>query len=90
MNTSLKKAAVMGLGLALLGGIAGTHADERKSPKTYVLEDGTVHATPGEMFQYLRTRDNGLAAGNPRDIVDAYPEVFDNVGDLIRQKRQSD
>ena len=54
----------------------------------YVLLDGTtVYDNPGEMFQYLRTRDNGLAAGNPKDIVEAYPESFDNVGDLVAQKR---
>lgn len=89
--TSLKKAAIVGLSLAFVGGIAGTHAEEGgNSFKSYVLEDGTVHATPGEMFQYLRTRDNGLAAGNPKDIVDAYPDEFDNVGDLIRQKRHAE
>lgn len=53
----------------------------------YVLLDGTTHDTPGEMFQYLRTRDNGFAAGNPKDIVEAYPESFENVGDLVDQKR---
>lgn len=54
----------------------------------YVLLDGTtVYDNPGEMFQYLRTRDNGLASGNPKAIVEAYPESFDNVGDLIGQKR---
>lgn len=90
MKTSFAKTTAVGLSIALLGGIAGTHADERQAPKRYVLEDGTTHATPGEMFQYLRTRDNELAAGNPKDIVDAYPDEFDNVGDLIQQKRQSD
>lgn len=54
----------------------------------YVLLDGTtVYDNPGEMFQYLRTRDNGLANGNPKDIVEAYPDSFENVGDLIAQKR---
>ena len=58
--------------------------------KTYVLVDGTVHDNPGEMFQHLRTRDNGYAAGNPKDIVNAYPDQFENVGDLIEQKRQAE
>ena len=87
MRTTLKKSALLGLGLALLVGGASTLAQEQ-SGKSYVLEDGTVHATPGEMFQYLRTRDiEGYAAGNPKDIVDAYPDEFENVGDLIDQKR---
>jgi hypothetical protein len=84
MRTTLKKSALLGLGLALLAG--GALAQEQ-SGKSYVLEDGTVHETPGDMFQYLRTRDNGLAAGNPKDIVEAYPDEFENVGDLIEQKR---
>lgn len=54
--------------------------------KDYVLLDGTTHSNPGEMFQHLRERDV-LAAGNPKDIVNAYPDEFDNVGDLIHQKR---
>ena len=89
MKTSLKKAAILGLGLALLGGMAGAHADEKGSDRTYVLKDGTVHDTPGAMFQHLRTRDT-LAAGNPKDIVNAYPDEFENVGDLIEQKRQAE
>lgn len=89
MKTSLKKSAMLGLGLAFLGSIAGAHADEKGSDKTYVLEDGTVHETPGAMFQHLRTRDE-LAAGNPKDIVNAYPDEFENVGDLIEQKRQAE
>jgi hypothetical protein len=87
MKILLKK-SFLGLGLALFVGATGTMADEGKHDGTYVLEDGTVHDNPGEMFQYLRTRDNGLASGNPRDIVDAYPDEFENVGDLIDQKRQ--
>jgi hypothetical protein len=87
MRTTLKMTALLGLGVALLGGVTGVLADEAKAEKTYVLKDGTVHETPGEMFQYLRTRDNGLATGNPKDIVDAYPDEFENVGDLIEQKR---
>ena len=87
MRTTLKKSALLGLGLALLVGGAGTLAQEQ-SGKSYVLEDGTVHETPGEMFQHLRTRDiDDFAAGNPKDIVEAYPEEFENVGDLIHQKR---
>ena len=89
MKTTLKKAALLGLGLAFITGGTAVLADEAKSGKTYVLEDGTVHETPGEMFQYLRDRDNGLAAGNPKAIVDAYPDEFENVGDLIEQKRET-
>lgn len=59
----------------------------KKGGHDYVLLDGTTHDNPGEMFQYLRTRDNGLASGNPKDIVEAYPDSFKNVGDLIAQKR---
>lgn len=88
MRTSWKKAVALGLGLVLLGG-AGLHADEGGSGKSYVLKDGTVHENPGEMFQHLRTRDNGLAAGTPKDIVNAYPDEFENVGDLIDQKRET-
>ena len=87
MKTSSKKYAMLGLGLAFLGSIAGAQADEKGSDRTYVLKDGTVHETPGAMFQHLRTRDE-LAAGNPKDIVNAYPDEFENVGDLIQQKRQ--
>ena len=87
MPTSPKMALLLGLGLAVLASTTSM-ADEGPSKKTYVLEDGTVHETPGAMFQYLRTRDNGLAAGNPKDIVEAYPEEFENVGDLIDQKRE--
>lgn len=87
MKTTLKKSVLLGLGLALLTGGAAM-AQEGKPEKSYVLEDGTVHETPGEMFQHLRTRDiDGFAAGNPKDIVEAYPEEFENVGDLIHQKR---
>lgn len=53
----------------------------------YELVDGSSFDNAGEMFQHLRDRDNGYAAGNPKDIVEAYPNEFDNVGDLIRQKR---
>lgn len=87
MKTTLKKSVLLGLGLALLTG--GTAMAQDAPPeKSYVLEDGTVHETPGEMFQHLRDRDiDGFASGNPKDIVEAYPDQFENVGDLIHQKR---
>jgi hypothetical protein len=56
--------------------------------KTLTLVDGDTFSNPGQMFQYLRTRTDA-AAGNPKAIVDAYPEEFDNVGDLIQQKRNA-
>ncbi|GLQ52811.1 hypothetical protein [Devosia nitrariae] len=70
-----------------LAGLAPTYA---QGPKEMTLLDGTVHKNAGAMFQYLRERDNGLAAGNPKAIVDAYPDEFENVGDLIEQKRSTD
>ncbi|HTN62269.1 MAG TPA: hypothetical protein VL147_12070 [Devosia sp.] len=87
MKTVLKN-SMLGVALVLLFGVTGAAAEEGKHDGSYVLEDGTVHDNPGAMFQYLRTRDNGLAAGNPKDIVEAYPNEFDNVGDLINQKRE--
>jgi hypothetical protein len=84
----LSKNSIVGFGIALLIGVTGAMADEGKHDGSYVLVDGTVHDTPGEMFQYLRDRDNGWAAGNPKEVVDAYPDEFDNVGDLIHQKRE--
>lgn len=84
-NTSL----LLGLGLALLTTQPGMADQGNGNGTTYVLEDGTVHETPGAMFQYLRTRDNDLAAGNPKDIVNAYPDSFETVGDLIHQKREA-
>lgn len=68
-------------------GLAPAHAE---GPKEMTLLDGTVHKNAGAMFQYLRDRDNGLAAGNPKDIVEAYPDEFENVGDLIEQKRSTE
>lgn len=85
MNSTLNKSLLLGLGLAMLATPAAM-ADEGNGT-TYVLEDETVHETPGAMFQYLRTRDSDLAAGNPKDIVNAYPEEFETVGDLIHEKR---
>lgn len=68
-------------------GLVPAHAE---GPKEMTLLDGTVHKNAGAMFQYLRDRDNGLAAGNPKDIVEAYPDEFENVGDLIEQKRSTE
>lgn len=93
----MKKILALTVSVALLASSAA-YADPRaegpserepqgSEQKEYVLLDGTTHSNPGEMFQYLRERNNGLAAGNPKDIVDAYPGEFDNVGDLIHQKR---
>jgi hypothetical protein len=91
MKISMTKTAALCLGLILassLSAVAGENGKEPKSPKTYVLNDGTIHSNPGEMFQQLRDRDiENFASGNPKDIVDAYPEEFKNVGDLIDQKR---
>jgi len=56
--------------------------------KTLTLVDGDTFSNPGQMFQYLRTRTDA-AAGNPKAIVNAYPNSFDNVGDLIQQKRDA-
>jgi hypothetical protein len=99
MKITSNPSLLLGLGLALLATQASL-ADQGKgngngngnangNDTTYVLEDGTVHETPGAMFQYLRTRDNDLAAGNPKDIVNAYPDDFETVGDLIHQKRET-
>jgi hypothetical protein len=56
--------------------------------QTLTLINGDTFTNPGQMFQYLRTRTDA-AAGNPKAVVDAYPWVFDNVGDLIQQKRDA-
>ena len=85
----MRKLIILALGAGLL--TAPAFADpgngQGDGGNEYVLEDGTTHSTPGHMFQYLRTRDNGLATGNPKDIVEAYPDSFETVGDLIDQKR---
>ena len=86
MNTTLNKSLLLGLGLALLATPAALADAGNGNGTTYVLEDETAHETPGAMFQYLRTRDE-LAAGNPKDIVNAYPEEFETVGDLIHEKK---
>jgi hypothetical protein len=56
--------------------------------ETLTLVNGSTFSTPGQMFQYLRTRTDA-AAGNPKAVVDAYPNSFSNVGDLIQQKRDA-
>lgn len=95
MKTTPNKTLLLGLGLALLAtqvavadnGNGQGNGNAYGNETIYILEDETVHDTPGAMFQYLRTRDSDLAAGNPKDIVNAYPDVFETVGDLIHQKR---
>jgi hypothetical protein len=82
----MKKLIAVALSVTVLASTAA-HAEPNGGKKQYVLEDGTVHSNPGEMFQHLRTRDNGYAAGNPKDVVEAYPSEFENVGDLIQQKQ---
>jgi hypothetical protein len=84
----MKKLIAVALGVTVLASTAAYAGPN--GGKQYVLEDGTVHSNPGEMFQHLRTRDNGYAAGNPKDVVEAYPTEFENVGDLIQQKRVED
>lgn len=56
--------------------------------ETLTLVNGDTFSNPGQMFQYLRTRTDA-AAGNPKAVVDAYPNSFSNVGDLIQQKRDA-
>lgn len=82
------KTAAIALGIIALA-TSGAYADPKKEDRgqQYELEDGSSFTNAGAMFQHLRDRDNGLAAGNPKDIVNAYPEEFENVGDLIGQKR---
>jgi len=82
------KTIVIAAAILSLAGMSPAFA--QNADKSLTLKDGTVHANPGAMFQYLRTRDNGLAAGNPKDIVEAYPDEFENVGDLIQQKRDAE
>ena len=51
-----------------------------------VLIIGGPQITVGEMMQTLRTRTEG-ASGNPKQIVDSYPNSsWNNVGDLIADK----
>jgi len=80
------------LSTAALAGDNGKQGDGNSGNgngnKTLTLIDGDTFSNPGQMFQYLRTRTDA-AAGNPKAIVDAYPDSFDNVGDLIQQKRDA-
>lgn len=86
----MMKSATVAIAIALLA-TSGAYADpennNRGGSKQYELLDGTTFTNAGEMIQHLRDRDNGYASGNPKDIVDAYPEEFENVGDLIHSKR---
>ena len=75
--------------LALAGDNTGTgNNGQGNGNKTLTLVDGDTFSNPGQMFHYLRTRTDA-AAGNPKAIVDAYPDSFANVGDLIQQKRDA-
>ena len=69
-------------------GVGTGNSGNGNGNQTLPLVDGDTFSTPGQMFQYLRTRTDA-AAGNPKAIVDAYPNSFDNVGDLIEQKRDA-
>lgn len=83
------KSAIVAVAVALLA-TSGAYADPEANNgggKSYELVDGATFTNAGAMIQHLRDRDNGYASGNPKDIVEAYPEEFDNVGDLIHQKR---
>jgi len=85
----MMKSATMAIAIALFA-TSGAYADPQTSNgggKRYELVDGTTFTNAGEMFQHLRDREDGYASGNPKDIVEAYPEEFENVGDLIHQKR---
>jgi len=73
--------------LALAGDGTG-NSGQGNGNKTLTLVDGDTFSNPGQMFQYLRIRTDA-AAGNPKQIVDAYPDSFANVGDLIQQKRDA-
>ena len=83
------KSATVAIAIALFA-TSGVHADPETNNgggKHYELVDGTTFTNAGAMFQHLRDREDGYASGNPKDIVEAYPEEFENVGDLIHQKR---
>lgn len=85
----MMKTAMLALTLTIVA-TSGAYADPEANNgggKQYELVDGTTFTNAGAMLQHLRDRDNGYAAGNPKDIVEAYPEEFENVGDLIHQKR---
>lgn len=83
------KPATLAIAIALFVA-SGAYADPNTNNgggKRYELVDGTTFSNVGAMIQHLRDREDGYAAGNPKDIVEAYPEEFENVGDLIHQKR---
>lgn len=61
-------------------------AGKQKAPSPRcTLVYGGDQDTVGSMFQYLQDREVG-ANGTPKDVVDAYPNSFENVGDLVHQK----
>lgn len=83
------KSATMAMALGLFA-TSSAYADPEMNDgggKRYELVDGTAFTNAGAMVQHLRDRQNGYASGNPKDIVEAYPEEFANVGDLLHQKR---
>lgn len=83
------KSATVAIAVALFA-TSSSYADpgtNNGGGKRYELVDGKTFTNAGEMFQHLRDREDGYASGNPKDIVEAYPEEFENVGDLIHQKR---
>lgn len=80
-------AAAVGSSPALAGDGTGNNG-QGNGNTTLTLVNGDTFSTPGKMLQYLRIRTD-LAAGNPKQIVDAYPDSFTNVGDLIQQKRDA-
>jgi len=92
----MKRAII--LAVALAGCTASAFADSAtlgtgnsgngNGNETLTLVNGSTFSNPGQMFQYLRTRTDA-AAGNPKAVVDAYPDSFSNVGDLIQQKRDA-
>jgi hypothetical protein len=63
---------------------APAHSDTSSAAACTLIYGGD-QANPGAMLQTLRTRERG-ASGNPKEVADAYPNEFDNVGDLIQQK----
>ena len=85
----MMKKTALGLGVLALA-TSGALAESKAGTggKQYELNDGTTFTNAGSMFQHLRDRDEpGFASGNPKDIVNAYPDQFETVGDLIHQKR---
>lgn len=83
-------AAIAGAALAATGPVMAKGKDTTGNPgkgnQGCTLDLGGDFKNPGKMFQYLRTREQG-ASGNPKDIVDAYPNAgWGNVGGLIADK----